>query len=30
MTDMDFSISENTQATLLLCGTLGKDNGGKG
>ena len=27
MTDMDFSISENTQATLLLCGTLGKDNG---
>lgn len=27
MTDMDFSISENTQATLLLCSTLGKDNG---
>ena len=27
MTDMDFSISEDTQATLLLCGTLGKDNG---
>ena len=27
MTDRDFSISENTQATLLLCGTLGKDNG---
>ena len=27
MADMDFSISENTQATLLLCGTLGNDNG---
>ena len=27
MTDMDFSIPEDTQATLLLCGTLGKDNG---
>lgn len=27
MMDMDFSISEDTQATLLLCGTLGKDNG---
>jgi len=27
MTSMDFSITEDTQATLLLCGTLGKDNG---
>lgn len=27
MTDMDFSVSEDTQATLLLCGALGKDNG---
>lgn len=27
MTDIDFSVSEDTQATLLLCGTLGKGNG---
>ena len=26
MTPMDFSITEDTQATLLLCGTLGKEN----
>lgn len=27
MTTMDFSITEDTQATLLLCAALGKDNG---
>ena len=27
MTSMDFSITEDTQATLLLCAALGKDNG---
>lgn len=27
MTNVDFSISEDTQATLLLCGTLGKNVG---